>query len=342
LIERVLVVQTAFLGDVVLTTPLLRELKRLAPGARLTVVTTPLGGAVLEGHPCVDAIVVHDKKGADRGPYGVVRTVRALRRERFDVAIAAQRSFRTGLLIRGCGAADRIGFAEASGMWAYTTRVPWTASDHAVRRYLALAGPLGGGGEAADPAPSLAVRADARARVDALLAESGIGEGEAIVALAPGSVWGSKRWTPDGFAGVADAAPRLGLRPVLVGSPDEEPLCRDVARRASAPVVVLAGATGPPDLIALLARARALVVGDSGPGHIASAVGTPVVAIFGPTVPAFGYAPWGERNVVVEHPALDCRPCDSHGPRVCPLGHHRCMKEIPAERVVQALAGVLA
>lgn len=104
---------------------------------------------------------------------------------------------------------------------------------------------------------------------------------------------------------------------------------------------MLAGKIGLGDLAALLARARALVVNDSGPGHVASAVGTPVVAVFGPTVPAFGYTPWGERNTIVEHPALTCRPCDSHGPQVCPLRHHRCMTEIPAERVIAALAGVL-
>jgi heptosyltransferase-2 len=104
---------------------------------------------------------------------------------------------------------------------------------------------------------------------------------------------------------------------------------------------VLAGTTGLPELVALLARAKALVSGDSGPGHVASAVGTPVVAIFGPTVPAFGYTPWGERNVIVERPALPCRPCDAHGPQVCPLGHHHCMTEIGAPEVVAALARVL-
>jgi heptosyltransferase-2 len=105
---------------------------------------------------------------------------------------------------------------------------------------------------------------------------------------------------------------------------------------------VLAGRTGIPELTALLARSRALLVNDSGPGHVASAVGTPVVAVFGPTVPAFGYTPYGAANRVVEHPDLECRPCDRHGPQVCPLGHHRCMRDLPPERVIAALAGVLS
>lgn len=340
--ERILLVQTAFVGDIVLTTPLLRELKRLRPLARVTVVTTPAGRALLDGHPCVDAIVVHDKRGAERGPRAVARAALALRRERFGTAIAAQRSSRTGVLVRASGAPLRVGFENAPGRWAYTRRVPWDAGAHAVRRYLALAGPLGGPAPDGVAAPMLAVSEEARVRAAALLESLGVGRDEPILAIAPGSVWGTKRWTPEGFAGVARAAPGLGLSPVLVGSPEEAALCARVAALAGGAVPVLAGGTTLADLAALLARARALVANDSGPGHIASAVGTPVVAIFGPTVPAFGYAPFGEANVVIERPGLECRPCDSHGPQVCPLGHHRCMTEIPAERVIQALARVLA
>jgi len=339
--RRVLVVQTAFLGDIVLTTPLLRELKRLEPECAVTVLTTPLGRAILSGHPCVDAIVTHDKKGADGGPTGVGRAILALRRGRFDAAIAAQRSSRTGLLVRGSGAPTRIGFASAAGGWAYTTRVPWDGARHAVHRYLALARPLGGDPEHADPRPSLSVSGAARVAVDAILLDAGIGATDPVLAVSPGSIWGTKRWTPEGLADVVREAPRLGVAPVLVGAPEEAGLCREIAARAGGGVPVLAGVTGVPELVAILARAKALVVGDSGPGHIASAVGTPVVAIFGPTVPAFGYTPYGSANRIVEHPDMPCRPCDRHGPKVCPLGHHRCMTEIPAGRVIEAVAGAL-
>ncbi|HJQ98159.1 MAG TPA: lipopolysaccharide heptosyltransferase II [Candidatus Polarisedimenticolaceae bacterium] len=338
--RRILVVQTAFLGDIVLTTPLLRALKRAHPGSTTTLVTTPLGKALLTGHPDVDEIVVHDKRGKDKGVGGVLRAIRALHASKFDIAIAAQRSARTGLLVRGSGAPLRIGFEKAAGSWAYTDRVPWRKDEHALKRYLVLATPAGGDPRTADSTPSLPVRDEARAKVDALLEAQGIAASEPILAVAPGSIWGTKRWTPQGFAEVIRAAPGLGLRPVLTGSPDEEPLCRDVAALAGGHVPVLAGTTGLPELVALIARAKALVCGDSGPGHVASAVGTPVVAIFGPTVPAFGYTPWGERNVIVERLGLECRPCDAHGPQVCPLGHHRCMTEIGAADVLAAVAPV--
>lgn len=336
----ILVVQTAWLGDIVLTTPLLRELKRARPGARLTVVTTPLGAETLAGLPWVDEIVPFDKKGADRGVLGTLRLAARLFRSRFEVAIAAQRSFRTGLLVRASRARTRVGFARARGSFAYTRKVPWDPAAHAVRRYLALSGPAGGDPERAEPRPELAVSAKARAEVEKLLAQSGVARGEEIVALAPGSIWGTKRWTPEGFAALARAARERGLRPVLVGSPAERALCETVASLAGEGAVVLAGRTSVPEMTALLSMSRVLVSNDSGPGHVASAVGTPVVSVFGPTVPAFGYTPFGDQNVVVEHASLDCRPCHPHGPEVCPLGHHRCMREIDPGRVVAALHAV--
>ncbi len=339
--DRILVIQTAFLGDVVLTTPLLRELDRANPDATITVVTTPLGAATLAGLPFIDELIPFDKKEKDKGLAGMWRLIARLRRERFDLAIAAQRSGRTGLLVRASGAKTRVGFEGAAGAWAYTVNARWDPGRHAVHRYLALAGPCGSNPEAADPDPVLAILPQARERVAALLSEAGIDRGDGVVAIAPGSIWGTKRWTPEGFAAVAAGVRALGPMPVLVGSPQEAELCNQIAALAGGGVPVLAGRTGIPDLAALCARASAVVTNDSGPGHVASAVGTPVVAIFGPTVPAFGYTPYGTANRIVELDGLDCRPCDRHGPQVCPLGHHRCMKDIEPAIVMRALSDVL-
>ncbi len=340
--SRILVVQTAWLGDVVLTIPLLRELRRAHPGGSITALMTPLGAETLSGSPLIDEVVVLDKRGGDGRFVGTWRCASRLRRARFDLAVAAQRSFRTGCLVWASRARERVGFAGAPGGWAYTRKVPWVAGDHAVRRYLSLSGPAGGDPERADPRPVLPVSPGARQRVVEVLAGEGVGAGEAVLALAPGSIWGTKRWTAEGFAGVARAARASGFRPILVGSALERDLCASVATLAACGAVVLAGRTSIPEMAALLSRSRALVTNDSGPGHVASAVGTPVVSVFGPTVPAFGYAPFGDRNRIVEHGSLECRPCHRHGPDSCPLGHHRCMGEIGAESVWAAVEGILA
>jgi heptosyltransferase-2 len=333
---RVLVVQTAFLGDIVLTTPLLRALRRAGRGRRVAVLTTESGRQVLEGLPFVDELLSFDKRWTGRGTLSLLRAVRRIRRCRFDAVIAAQRSIRTGLIARAAHAALRVGFAGAPGAWAYDRAVPWSTSRHAVRRYLDLAAPLEIEPDAADPRPEVAVDPAARARVADLLAAEGVPAGIPFACVAPGSARRTKRWLPEGYARVVGHLARLGVVPVLVGTSDELELCRQVAAAAGPRAVVVAGRTSIRDLVALLERAVVFLGNDSGPGHLAAALGRPVVTIFGPTAPEQGRTAHGPLRVVARSD-LDCRPCSDRGPRRCPHGHFRCMRELPAERVIEAL-----
>jgi heptosyltransferase-2 len=281
---------------------------------------------------------VYDKRAGLYGLRGLARTVAMLRRgERFEVAIAAQRSSRSGLVVRLSGASSRIGFAGAAGEWAYTTRLPFERSRHAVDRLLSLSGPAGGDPSRADRAPELTVRNGEREDVVRLLAAADVDGSRPLACLAPGSRWATKRWLPEGFARIGRELTDRGYAVVLIGTAAERELCERVRSGIGSWTRSLAGELGVRQLIATIARARLLVANDSGPAHVASAVGTPVVSVFGPTTPSLGFAPLGEAVRIVEHPALDCRPCDRHGPNRCPLGHFRCMREIEPERVLDAV-----
>jgi heptosyltransferase-2 len=335
---NVLVVQTAFLGDLVLTTPLLRELRRTRPDGAITVVTTPTGADVLRGLPFVDALHVYDKRAGVYGLRGLARTVATLRRNGgLDVAIAAQRSSRSGFVVRLSGAASRIGFAGAAGEWAYTARLPFDRSRHAVDRLLSLSAPVGGDPDLADRTPVLAVRDGEREDVARMLAGAEVDTGRPLACLAPGSRWATKRWLPEGFARIGRELLARGHAVVLLGTSAERDLCERVRAGIGSEARSLAGELGVRQLIATVARAALLVANDSGPAHVAAAVGTPVVSVFGPTTPSLGFAPLGDAVRIVEHESLDCRPCDRHGPNRCPLGHFRCMREIGADRVVAAI-----
>jgi heptosyltransferase-2 len=129
---------------------------------------------------------------------------------------------------------------------------------------------------------------------------------------------------------------------VAVGGPEDAALGEEIVAAARAAGGTAANACGRLALretAALIERAAVLITNDSAPLHFAAAVGTPVVAVFGPTVPAFGFGPRGPRDVVVERMGLECRPCSAHGPRTCPLGHHRCMRDIHVEDVLRAIEG---
>src|SRR5436190_88194 len=209
----VLVVQTSFLGDVVLTTPLLTALRRRIAPRRLAVLVRPEAVPLVHGHPDVDDVLVDDKRGADRGLAGLVRTARRLRREQFDVAVSAHRSLRTAIVLSSARIPRRIGFRESRGARLYHERVARDRRRHDVERNLALVAPFGPLPDFV-PALHVPVAAEAAARAAALLPA---GDGP-LVGLAPGSVWRTKRWTAGGFAAVAARLAAEGARCVILGA----------------------------------------------------------------------------------------------------------------------------
>jgi heptosyltransferase-2 len=324
-----LVVQTSFLGDTVLTTPLLVQLANRGP---VDVVTTPAAAALLAHHPAVRTLIVYDKRGADRALLGLWRLARRLRATRYDVAFLAQGSWRSAALALLAGIPTRIGFSTSAGRLLYTKRVAYRDDLHHAARLLMLARPNGREPTPAELRPSLAPGAAEREAVDAFLRAGGVGSDEPLVALAPGSVWATKRWPF--YPELARMLAEEGARIVVVGSAADTPLAQAIV--AATPGAL--DATGRLSLLAsaeLLGRSRVLVTNDSAPMHLASALRTPTVAIFGPTVPDFGFGPLAPRAAAVGHDTLPCRPCDRHGPQRCPLGHHRCMRELAPSAVAE-------
>jgi heptosyltransferase-2 len=297
------------------------------------VVTTPAAAPLLETHPAVGSVVPYDKHGTDRGVDGFFRLVRTLKARGYARAFLPHRSLRSALLARLAGIPERVGFAGGPGSWSYTRRVTLPLDGHDAERQLALAdGQRGGGAVGQRALVSLGITDADRAAATAWLARRGIADG--FVALAPGSIWGTKRWP-----GYADLVTRLDGPVVVIGGPDDASLAAQVAGAAPHRAHSAAGELSLRVSAALLERARVLVTNDSAPLHLAGAVGTRVVAIFGPTVPSFGFGPRGGADRVVQRDGLECRPCSRHGPQVCPLGHHRCMNEIGVEQVVEAVSG---
>lgn len=341
--RRILLVQTSFLGDVVLTTALDRRLRDAFPAAEIAWMVRPDAASIVEPLLGKEHVLVYDKRGGDRGFSGIGRVAGRLREREFDAAIAVQRSLRTALVLRRAGIPNVVGFAGSPGSWLYDRRVP-AAGAHARDRLVALASGLGVA-PAPPPMPRLVVDPEAAAAVRTRLAEAGFGAGSDFLVLAPGSAWETKRWPPERFG---EAASRLlgsiAEAAVVVGGAGDASLAaglREAAGVSGTKILDWTGQTSIPELIALVAEARLLVGNDSAPGHIAAATGTPVVSLFGPTVPAQGFAPLGEAAVVVERRDLGCRPCSRHGGRRCPIGTHECLQELPAEAVEAAARELL-
>ncbi len=317
-----LVIQTAYRGDVVLTTPLLTALAQTS--GPVDVVLTPTTAPILQGHRAVRQITVYDKRGRDRGVQRFVQLANSLRQVGYGRAIIPHRSMRSATLAMLAGIPERIGFGGTLASLTYTRRVSRDVKAHEADRLAALA-------EHGIPLPvDLDLSDQEREEARSWLKGEGI-EGTFVV-IAPGATWGTKRWPY--FETLAERVPGAI---VVVGGTDDREAAAEITLRDPARIRSAAGCVGIRTTAAILAEAAVLVTNDSAPLHLATAVGTPVVAVFGPTIPEFGFGPRGLSDQIVAVPGIPCRPCSPHGPAECPLGHHRCMRTIDVDRVLSAV-----
>jgi heptosyltransferase II len=330
--NKILVVQTAFLGDMVMTLPLLSAIKQGFPKASLSVLIVPKMKEILGGHPAVDEVLVYDKNGDQQGIFGFVRLAKILKNRGYDLCLLPHRSFRSGLLAYLSGIPLRIGFQKPVGWLFCTQSVSRDKTKHEVDRNLQLLSPLGIE-RTSQINPQLSATPEARYRIEETFKNAGLQQNDLIVGIAPGSVWATKRWLPEGFAAVADTlVEKLSAKVLLLGSRNEEPIAHEIIACSKKSLVNLMGQSIM-ELVATLSRCRLLITNDNGAMHIAAALNIPIVAIFGSTSPEAGYGPYTHAAGIVEH-TLSCRPCGLHGYRRCPQGHFRCMKEITAQEVI--------
>jgi heptosyltransferase II len=341
--RKFVVVQTAFPGDVVLTLPLVQQLREMFPDAFTGFVAIPGTADLLDNHPAVSERIVFDKRGADRGIGGIFRFAKSLRVRNFDVAIVPHRSLRSALVVFLAGIPRRIGFTRSAGRVLLTDVVDYDESAHEIDRNLSLLGPLGGGGNR-QCMPSLYPDYAAVDKVDQFLRawRAGGGSGEPLIAIAPGSVWATKRWPAEKYAGLGKLLLRAGYGVVLIGSSDDRALCAGLMNSIGSPDVLNgAGEFSLLESAELIRRCRLIVSNDSAPVHLAGAMRVPVVAIYGATVPRFGFAPRGKQDAIVEREGLACRPCGIHGGQRCPIGTFECMLSITPDMVRDAIRRTL-
>ncbi len=339
--QNVLVVQTSFLGDAVLTLPLISEIKRRFPATKLTLLCSPLGRDLLEGQPEIDAIIVDDKRRADRGWRGLWRKAQTLRAKRFTLALCPHKSFRSALLLFLARVPRRVGFRQSKGWFLFHSRANRDALKHDVERNLSILEAVGVPPEECGRAINLLPRAESQERISRLLAALGVQHGKKIVGINPGSVWPTKRWTAESFAILVQRLKgELDCEVLLFGGPEDAEIAAKIQTLNSGAAANLTGKISLRDLPAALARCSLLITNDSGPMHIAVAMGVPVVAIFCATTPSLGFYPYSSNAVVVEK-SLSCRPCSSHGGRRCPLGTEDCIRLIDPDTVLKAAKRLL-
>ena len=340
-IERVLVVRLRSIGDTVLSTPSLYALKRFLPHAAIDILLEDWVAPVLESHPHVDNIITVEKgRTSSRA-----RVASRLRANRYDVVYNLHGGTTATLLTRATGAKYRVGYetyqyARLHNHLSPSSSLLWGRDKtHSVEQQLALLGWTGV--PVSDrPRTQLAVTETAAAAVAARLRNAGL-EGMPFVVLHPAAAFATKQWSAEKFGQVAQELSAQRLAVVVISTPDQTDTVEALRRNSSTPVVSLSDLSLP-EITALLARARLFVGNDSGIAHMAAAVETPAVVIFGSSNTAH-WRPWASgapgsaAEIVFEE--MDCQPC--HGYFCEKFEHPECVKRVPVERVMAAIERVL-
>ena len=339
--EKIMVRAPNWIGDAVMCLPALEALRAQYPSSETVLVAKPWVSELFLHHPAVSRQIVYDPEAEHRGVQGFWKLVHTLRAEKVDAAVLFQNAFHAAWTAWWADIPVRVGYAREGRSRLLTDAVeapPAAAYGHHAHYYVQLlfrAGLI----ERPDPVEEVrlvldkAEKAWARKCVEAL----GLDGPRFLVGLHPGAAFGpAKRWLPDRFADLADRLiGALNADVLIFGAPEEKPLAEAIAQKMERPPAIVAGRTTLRQLMGLLAECQLIVTNDSGPMHLAAALGVPLVAIFGSTNER-ATGPLGPSARVVKH-SVECSPC---GLRECPIDF-RCMTGVSVESVHRAALEVL-
>lgn len=328
MMKKILIIQTASIGDVILATPLLEKLHHDFPGAAIDLLVKKGNESLFTGHPFLNQVLTWDKTHhAFRNFFQLIFLVR---KNRYDLTVNVQRFFKTGLLTVLSGASSTVGFDKNPWSFLFSHKVKHQISKgfHEIDRNLALLQNFPGNQRCL---PKLYPTSGDETAIQSY--KTGI-----YYTLSPASLWFTKQYPAEQWVSFIRKIPATSAV-YLLGSPADRDLCEEILLKSAHPQVFnLSGLLTLLQSAALMQGARMNFTNDSAPMHLASAVNAPVSVVFCSTVPEFGFGPLSDRSFLIqteENP--DCRPCGLHGYKDCPKKHFRCATGIPPEALAEHL-----
>ncbi|OGF04476.1 MAG: hypothetical protein A2509_11660 [Candidatus Edwardsbacteria bacterium RIFOXYD12_FULL_50_11] len=323
--NKYLLIRLGAIGDIVLATAAIEAISQAEPGSQIDLVCKARFAGLLKGHPKLANVYGFDETGRHSGLRGLLMFIHELSANNYNFIIDLQNNPRSRMITLCLNAGKKIHWPKDT--WRRRMLV-WGRGrgktyKTVIQRYLAAVEKAGV--KQPEAKPKLYPVVDDTIKLP---------QGE-FIAIAPGAHWPTKRWT--GFASLIAKMQNAYFKIVIVGDKSDKAIAEEIIKTSGANATNLCGQLDLAQLTYVLSQAKLLVTNDTGAMHIAEAAGTPVAAIFGPTVKQFGFAPWRPESRVIET-ELDCRPCALHGSKKCPKGHFNCMKLITAEQVKDSMA----
>ena len=352
---KFLIFNPSYLGDSILTTPLIKAVKKLYPDSYIAFCVRPEYIGLFGGLNFINEVISFDKRRYDGGIRGTINFYKFLREKAFDIIISPHLSIRSTIVTSLSHIPLRIGFKQAKLNSLYTHTVEKDRYKHEVVRYLELLKPVIEA-RLTNKNPSIELGSKKEYELSVLKNIAGqpetytdnftyekvnmffkvISKGYSIVGINPTSIWPTKRWPVKKYAELMNKFYKNNIISVLFAGPDEKNTIEEISKYINVPFIDLAGKTTLRELPSIIKTLDLFITNDSGPMHIAVSQDTPTVAIFGPTTEHLGFFPYDTKSTVIEIKDLPCRPCCRHGGINCPKRHFKCMNDISVDEVLKA------
>ena len=337
---KILINQTAFLGDLILSLPLLQVIKEKIANTSVDYLCITKTKEILQNNPHINKIIEYDKHGRDKGLTGFKKIIKEIRGNKYDVVISVQRFLRSTLIAKLSGAQKSISYDISSFSFLYTDRVEYQQK-HEISRVLDLLRPLGLE-DLPLIKPEIYPSENDKEEVAKIFKGLGISEKRELICIAPGSVWFTKRFPRDKFVRLINMMDNDKYKVALIGGSDDKKLCEYIiSKSTNNEVYNFAGKLSILQSAELIKNSALIITNDSAPLHLATAVGTRVLALFGSTISEFGFSPIGENDKIFETAGLKCRPCSNHGKKECPIHTFDCMNRISEEVIYDEVKSIL-
>lgn len=334
--DNILIIQTAFIGDVILATPMVTELANQYPDANIDVLAIPAGKEVWKNNPFIRNIICYDKNGSDKGFKAFWRVIKSIKLGKYDWVISPHRSLRSGLISYCSGAEMRTSFDKSTGAKIFYNRLVPYRQIHEIERNLSLIK----NDYSTEIKPSIFPEKAEVDNIEEILSKNRINI--SFVVVAPGSAWKTKRWPENKFLRLCHSLDDNDIQVILIGGESDKEISERIYQN-STNCLDLTGKLNIRESYQVIKKSKCLVTNDSAPLHLGSAAGTPTVAIFGATVPEFGFGPYGnQKSVILGVNGLDCRPCGIHGSQACPIKTFDCMLHISPYQVSTKVKEIIA
>ena len=336
--KKILIIQTAFLGDVILALPMVQTIKNHLPDAFIDFLCIPSTMGVLLNHPAINKVIPYDKKGGDKFDK-FIEVLSEIREAEYDIVITPHRYFRSALLTYYSEAKIRIGFRENSLAFLLTRKVQYIKDKHEVYRNLELVKQIPGleyDEKKVSLKPELYPLAKQKEKVRHLIHKPN------LISFAPCSKWFTKQLPTEKSVEIARKLLFKGYNIALLGGENDAEYCNELEKLINDNSLVnLCGNTSPLESYEVMTQSKALITVDSAAQHLGSASGIPIVLIYGSTDISFGFYPLTSNYKIAEIDSLKCRPCTDHGRDKCPLGHFKCMFELDADKIIGLMENMI-